>query len=492
MTTPDAAALGRMTDAVFAVDEDWRFTFLNERGREVVCEAAGREATVEELEGANLWEVVPDAVDTAFYERYHEAMATQEVVAFEAEYAPLETWFEVRAYPDDAGLSVYFRDVTERREHERTLQRREDVLEQTYRVIANKEASFEEKVDTLLSIGREVLDTDYGALSRVDGDDYVYEIVHDPDGETHPGDVVPLGETNCERAIVTEETLVLEDVAADAPDLAERTGFTEDGIQCYVGTPVVVDDAVHGTFCFYDRSPRTEAFSDWQVTLVELMGNWVSYEQERVRNEAALTRERDRLDAFAGIVSHDLKNPMSVVSGRIDLARKERDSEHLREAASALDRMDDIVDDVLDLARVGRDDLDREALSLGAVAERAWTTVGHDGTLDVVDDVTVEADAGRLRQIFENLLGNACEHAGPEVTVRVGATARGFYVADDGPGIPPEARETVFEPGHSGGDGTGYGLYIVRTVAEAHGWDVAVTDAEGGGARFEVTDVGVT
>jgi signal transduction histidine kinase len=100
----------------------------------------------------------------------------------------------------------------------------------------------------------------------------------------------------------------------------------------------------------------------------------------------------------------------------------------------------------------------------------------------------VQADEGALRRLVENLFTNALEHGGDHVTV--GTFSHGFYVADDGPGVPEDEREQVFEPGQtSKDDGEGFGLASVRQLAVAHGWNVAVTESEAGGARFEVTDV---
>jgi signal transduction histidine kinase len=137
------------------------------------------------------------------------------------------------------------------------------------------------------------------------------------------------------------------------------------------------------------------------------------------------------------------------------------------------------------------DDLAR--VSLATVARDSWETVDTgEATLDVrVDEGTrVYADATRLQSVFENLFRNALDHGDDSVTVTVERTADGFAVADDGPGVPPDEREAVFEAGHSGSpEGTGFGLSIVEQVADAHGWSVRAVESEAGGARFEVLAV---
>ncbi|QLD86211.1 PAS domain S-box protein [Natronomonas halophila] len=115
---------GRVSDAFFALDEEWRFTYLNERAHELI-NPEGRQ-----LAGKDVWEEFPDALGRKFKEKYERAMYEQETVAFEEYYpGPLDRWFEVRAYPSETGLSVYFRDVTERKEREQELERYETIVE---------------------------------------------------------------------------------------------------------------------------------------------------------------------------------------------------------------------------------------------------------------------------------------------------------------------------------------------------------------------------
>ncbi len=212
---------------------------------------------------------------------------------------------------------------------------------------------------------------------------------------------------------------------------------------------------------------------------------------DRKARERELERQNERLETFTTVVSHDLRNPLTVASDSLTLGREQCDNEHFETAADALDRMDDLVEDLLTLARQGESVGDREAIGLDDLATECWATVRTEGaTLEGVASLTVRADRTRLRQLLENLLANAVEHGGETVTVGRLVEDAGFYVADDGPGIPEPARETVFEGGYTTrDDGTGFGLTIVREVAEAHGWSVAVTESDAGGARVEVRDV---
>jgi PAS domain S-box-containing protein len=213
---------------------------------------------------------------------------------------------------------------------------------------------------------------------------------------------------------------------------------------------------------------------------------------EQKARERELERQNERLDAFASVVSHDLRNPLSVAKGYLDILRDDVDRQELRMVGNALERMDSLITELLSLARSGEAISESEPVSLEGIATRAWETVDTaTATLAVVDrDVDIIADSSRLRQLLANLFRNSIEHGGSTVDVTVGRTDEGFYVADDGPGIPPADREQVFTAGYTtADDGTGFGLHIVRQLVNAHGWEIRVERSDDGGARFEITDV---
>ncbi|MFB6152274.1 MAG: histidine kinase N-terminal 7TM domain-containing protein [Haloarculaceae archaeon] len=206
-----------------------------------------------------------------------------------------------------------------------------------------------------------------------------------------------------------------------------------------------------------------------------------------------LERETERLEQFASVLSHDLRNPVQIAAGRLQLELDERDSANLETAFAAVERIETTIDDLLALAREGDRIRDPEPVSLASAVSDAWETTDSRGvalTVAVDDDFRLVADRSRLLTLLENLFRNVADHGGDRATVGVLEDGSGFFVADDGPGFSAADSDRLFEYGYStAADGTGLGLAIVASVAEAHGWSVSVTDSEEGGARFEVTGV---
>ena len=197
------------------------------------------------------------------------------------------------------------------------------------------------------------------------------------------------------------------------------------------------------------------------------------------------------MDDFTSVVSHDLRSPLEVATGRITLAREECESIHLADAADALERMDTLIENLLTIAREGTPVQETETVQLSQIAGDCLPYVETAGaTLNTETEHSLQADRSRLNQLLENLVRNAIEHGGDEVTITIGDLADGFYVADDGTGISSAEQEKVFEAGYSTAEnGTGFGLNIVQEIIKAHGWEISVTASEDGGARFEVSNV---
>jgi len=251
---------------------------------------------------------------------------------------------------------------------------------------------------------------------------------------------------------------------------------------------------------------------DGEQIPVEISSSLVSYQGEEAvlsigRDISNRRKREEQLEQFASIVSHDLRNPLNVAEGKLELARDECDSEYLDGVASAHDRMDALIEDLLTLAREGKDVGDIEAVDLASLAESCWRNVATaETTLEIDTERAIRADRSRLQQLVENLVRNAVEHSATSprsqapddalehgatgVTITIGELETGFYIEDDGVGIPEDDWEEVFEAGYStAGGGTGFGLAIVKRIADAHGWSIRVTEGTEGGARFEITGV---
>ncbi|WP_336330555.1 histidine kinase N-terminal 7TM domain-containing protein [Haloarcula sp. CGMCC 1.2071] len=221
---------------------------------------------------------------------------------------------------------------------------------------------------------------------------------------------------------------------------------------------------------------------------------------EQKERERELERRNQQLDQFAAVLSHDLRNPLNVASGRLALARERNDPEEFDRVEEAHDRMSSLIDEVLAFARDEKT-TDRVELQLSALAKAAWGHVDTgEATLRIDGDRVIVGDRDQLLQLFENVFRNSVEHGstssrtesddsvghgGAGVTIRVDATPDGFTISDNGPGVPPEEREEIFTHGVTSSEsGTGLGLAIVQHVVESHGWAVEMTESRSGGAKL--------
>lgn len=332
------------------------------------------------------------------------------------------------------------RDVTERRHRERELERERE----------RYQSLFESSINGIA----------------------IHEIVTDDDGE--PIDYVFLEVNEAfEEMTGLDADAIVGERATDVIEGIEETEF----IETY-GRVALEDQSIR--FEQYseplDRHYDIAAFSPGEGQFITVFSDVT----DRKERERRLQRQNQRFDQFAEVISHDLQTPLTTAQGRLELALETGDLEHAEDALAAVLRDRELVGD-------------REPVDLGTILEEAWETLERpDGaTLRSPTELSIAADPFALRRCLENLLSNAIDHGGEEPTVRVGPIENGFCVEDDGPGIPPERRETVFDPGMSTkAEGSGMGLTSVRQIVRSHGWRITIEESETlDGTRFEITGV---
>ncbi|WP_436902793.1 sensor histidine kinase [Halovenus halobia] len=480
--------LERITDAFFALDNEDRFVLLNSRAEDVL------DVEGEEVTGVRFWDAFPAAISTSFYSKFTEAMQSQEPTSFEEHYRPRDRWFEVNAYPSEEGLSVFLRDVTEQVQLQQKLESLHDLTREL--IVAESDTEIAEGT---VEATEEILDFQLAVVWRYnDATDTLDPLAWSEAIDDRVGEMAPLGQ---DSEFIWE---VYESGESRELGFVPATTSTSHH-PGKVTSELLVPVGEYGVIAAY--SDERNAFDETDIELFRLLASTVESAFARTLRERQLAQRNERLNDFASVVSHDLRNPLNIASAHAELARDADDpTPHIEKIDSSLARMEDLIEDLLARAR-GDQDLDREPIVLAEIARSAWEGVDTaQATLDIEDDARFDADPDRLRQLFENLIRNAVEHGSTspdsqarqdavehgreDVTIRIGATDERFYVADDGPGIPPEQREDIFEQGvtHSE-DGTGYGLAIVTDIVDGHGWSIGVEESWADGARFSIEGV---
>ncbi|WP_229124798.1 PAS domain S-box protein [Halapricum desulfuricans] len=235
--------------------------------------------------------------------------------------------------------------------------------------------------------------------------------------------------------------------------------------------------------------------ADGETRALSLNVHSITYDGEpaemgSVRDITDRYRSDERLEEFASVVAHDLRNPLNVLAGRLDLARETGDDVHFDAIERSIDTMEVLLEDMRDLARAGLPVRDPAVVDVADTARAGRESVDAELDLTLADGLpTVEADGDRLEDVFTECFENVAVHTDGE-SVRVEPADGGFAIEDDGPGIPEGERGRVFEAGYTTDpDRTGFGLAIVEWIGDAHGWSVTAEASSSGGTRIVVTDV---
>ncbi|MFC7009395.1 PAS domain S-box protein [Halalkalicoccus salilacus] len=357
----------RVTDAIVEVDSDWRFTLVNEQAEDLY------EMSEEYLLGRDFWDVFEEAKDTRFEKEYQQVMETREPTSFVEYFSQLDGWFDIEAYPKQSGgIAFYFIEVTEYREREQELE-----AERTF---------ISEALDTL-DDAFFVVGTD-GELQR--WNKRVTEVTGYSETELSEMNVIQMFPEN-EREVI-----------ANAIKTTLETGL--DRVEADVRT-------ADGTRIPYEFAARCLTDSEGEVLGIAGIGRDISDRKQREK----------QLEMFASVVSHDLRNPLSVAEGYVELAQEECDSDYLDRVARAHDRMHALIENLLTLAREGEEVGDTEPVDLASLTETCWENIATaEATLSTDIDRPIRADQSRSQELLENLMRNAVEHGGDNVTVTVG------------------------------------------------------------------------
>jgi PAS domain S-box-containing protein len=307
------------------------------------------------------------------------------------------------------------------------------------------------------------------------------------------GQFLDVNDTACRRLGYDREELMemtVPDIEANLPDW--------DAWQAHVD-----DVRTEGALTFEGSHQR----ADGTIVPVEVNFNHVALDREymcaiardvteRKEHERELEERNERLERFASMLAHELRNPVTIGQIYSQQLPADADAEAVEYVTDAFDRIEDMIDVILVLTR-GREAVGEQTpVQLADMARAAWDEVdAPEATFEVGIDHTIQADETYIRHLFRNLFENAVEHGGADVTVTVGELPTGFYVADDGTGISADDRDAVFEAGYTtaaGQGGTGLGLAYVKELADVYEWECTVTESATDGVRFEFTNVDQT
>jgi signal transduction histidine kinase len=319
-----------------------------------------------------------------------------------------------------------------------------------------------------------------------------------------PGGELEVETTICHEIRQSHEAVVIDNVTEDAAYCGHHTP-AKYGFHSYISMPIILADGTFfGTLCAIDPRParlNTPQTVGMFKLFAELIATHLEAVDRLAASEARLLSERETSELreqFIAVLGHDLRNPLaSIAAGTKMLARegsKAATGEILGLMQKSVARMSALIDNVLDFAR-GRlgsgITLERSPQSLEPVLDQVIAELrcsSPERKIETAFDLTqaVDCDAGRIAQLFSNLLGNSVTHGTAARPIQVHARTQGgefeLSVTNSGQPIPSEAMDRLFQPFHrmsaqEAHQGLGLGLYIASEIARAHGGRIDVTSS---------------
>lgn len=473
--------LSSINDGFFSVNNDWTVTYWNDSAAAMIG------VKKEEVIGENFWDVFEDAIDTEFYDNYHKALESKEPIYFEGFYDQLKMWVDVAAYPTSEGLSVYFKDITDKKvdleEIKLSKERFEVVTKATHDAIwdwdlVNNHVYWGQGFNTLFGY----------QITKEEQD------VESWTNNIHPDDYEEITE-DIHAAIENPEVNHWE---------AEYRYRKADGEYLYV---------IDRGYLIRDGNGKAIRMVGAMTDITEQK----EYEEslERINRELDL-RARElaasnaELEQFAYVASHDLQEPLRMVTGFLTQLEKkyadqldDKAKQYIDFAVDGGKRMRQIILDLLEYSRVGKTKEDSKEVDLNEVVDEVTQLfrkliADTKAKIEVEDLPVVEGFESPYLQIFQNLIDNALKYRSPDRDPEISITCKDqgekyhFIVKDNGIGIEEEYLENVFiifKRMHTQDEieGTGMGLSIVKKIIENMGGEIWISSEYGKGSEFHFT-----
>ncbi len=468
-------------DGFFAVDKEWTVTYWNNAAERMLFMKR------DDILGKNLWDVYDDAIPTGFYDNYHKALEENTAVHFEEYYEALDIWFGVSAYPSPGGLSIYFKDVTHKKQIEERIRQSNERFERVAE--ATNDAIWDWDIEKNVLYFGEGFSTLFGHNISKNNPSLDFWKHH-----LHPEDI---------DRIMNSLNESLENSESKAWQ-GEYRYLKSDGSYAYVvDKGAIIRNQAGKAIRMVGAMHDITHHKLYEESLKQL-----NADLEKSIRELAISNQE--LEQFAYVASHDLQEPLRMVTSFLSRLEKrygdmidEKGKKYIHFAVDGTKRMRQIILDLLEFSRVGRmeesreevdlDELIREILSLyQKQIEEKNATIEFGGLPKLV------AFRTPLRQVFQNLISNSLKYHRIEFppVIQIACTETPehwqFSVQDNGIGIDAEYFDKIFiifQRLHNKDEysGTGIGLAITKKIIENQGGNIWLESTEGEGTCFYFT-----
>ena len=521
--------LESITDGFFALDREWRFTYINQQAELLL------QRTREELIGNSVCDEFPEAAGATFSREYHRAVSQQVSVAFEEFYPPLNKWFEVHAYPSKDGLSVYFSDVSDRHLAQEELQRqnRRSQLFAEISLKIRQSLQIEDILQTSVTEVQRILQADRVLIYRIWPDATGSAIAESalPGwfpilGQNFPSEVIP---EDYRQMYAFGRICSIEDTE-NAQSTSCMVEFAHQyNIKAKLVVPILLNKELWGLLIAH-QCASTREWSSFEIELLQQLANQIGIAlsqaqllEQETRQRQELIRSNEELQQFAYIASHDLQEPLRKIQAFGDRLQtkyqdvlNEQGRDYIGRMQNAAQRMQVLINDLLILSRVTTKAKSLVPVNLAQVALEVVSDLEvllqqTGGRVEVGELPTINAAPLQMRQLLQNLIGNALKFH-PESKLPVVkiysqllksqeqqptdihpvADVYQIFVEDNGIGFEEKYLDrifNVFQRLHSRSEysGSGMGLAICRKIVEHHGGSITAKSTLGQGATFIVT-----